>query len=90
MVKDRLTTRFIKEREERYLQYFVAQTKSLSSMVMMGNTECARLPVLSFCVTHTQPSASGADVTKYLHHNFVASLFNDLFVQNTLTTSSLR
>ena len=79
MMKDHLTTRLIKEREEQYLQYWLEQTKSLNNLVMMGNTECARLPVFSFCVTHTPPSASGGDVTKYLHYKFVAALFNDLF-----------
>ena len=44
----------------------------------MGNIECDRLPVLSFVITHSKV-ISNSSITKYLHHNFIAALFNDLF-----------
>eukprot|EP01083_Nonionella_stella_P149393 474429_1 len=75
MIKDHLSTRFIEEREKQYLEYFLSETKTCGDdLVMMGNTTCPRLPVLSFLVAY---KADG--VKKYLHHNFIAALFNDLF-----------
>eukprot|EP01083_Nonionella_stella_P149395 474435_1 len=74
MIKDHLSTHFIEEREKRYLSYFLSETASCDNLVMIGNTKCNRLPVLSFLITY-----AACDVTKYLHYNFIAALFNDLF-----------
>ena len=43
-----------------------------SSLVILGNQDVERLPIFSFLVYHGQ---SG----KYLHHNYVSTLLNDLF-----------
>ena len=43
-----------------------------SSLVILGNLDVERLPIFSFLVYHGQ---SG----KYLHHNYVSTLLNDLF-----------
>eukprot|EP01083_Nonionella_stella_P149394 474432_1 len=74
MIKDHLSTHFIEEREKRYLSYFLSETASCDNLVMIGNTKCNRLPVLSFLIAY-----AACDVTKYLHYNFIAALFNDLF-----------
>eukprot|EP01084_Bolivina_argentea_P169113 293188_1 len=79
MIKDHLSTNFIEQTEKKYLNYFLSQTKELNNLVIMGNTECERLPVLSFLITHTQKKSFGSSIKKYLHHNFIAALFNDLF-----------
>eukprot|EP01083_Nonionella_stella_P087241 242609_1 len=74
LIKDHLSTEFITNREERYLSYFLAETKGLKNLNMMGNTKCPRLPVLSFLITH-----NAHNMTKYLHYNYIAALLNDLF-----------
>ena len=79
MIKDHLSTHFIEQTEEKYLNYFLQETKSLKNLVIMGNTECQRLPVLSFLITHSQKAGFGNVKTKYLHYNFIAALFNDLW-----------
>eukprot|EP01084_Bolivina_argentea_P169111 293184_1 len=79
MIKDHLSTHYIEETEKKYLNYFLSQTKELNNLVIMGNTECERLPVLSFVITHSKNRGFGASTTKYLHFNFIAALFNDLF-----------
>ena len=79
MVKDHITTDFILQREQRYLQYFWNECLSIKNLLIMGNTECARLPVISFLITHTKRGFGASQKTKYLHYNFIAALMNDLF-----------
>eukprot|EP01083_Nonionella_stella_P293298 997407_1 len=79
MIKDHLTTAFIEKREKQYLEYFWNECKAIDNLIMMGNTECERLPVLSFLITHTKKGFGAAKKTKYLHYNFIAALFNDMF-----------
>ena len=79
MIKDHLSTHFIEHQEKKYLEYWWEETKSLTNLVMIGNTKVNRLPVLSFLITHSQKSGFCQYKTKYLHYNFIAALFNDLF-----------
>ena len=79
MVKDHITTEYIEQIEQEYLQYFWTECKSIHNLVVMGNTECNRLPVISFLITHTKRGFGASHKTKYLHYNFIAALMNDLF-----------
>eukprot|EP01084_Bolivina_argentea_P261865 442694_1 len=54
MIKDHLSTHYIEQTEKKYLNYFLSQTKELNNLVIMGNTECERLPVLSFVITYSK------------------------------------
>jgi selenocysteine lyase/cysteine desulfurase len=75
MIKDHLSVDFIESREKAYLNYFLEQCGSLENLSIIGKTTCDRLPVISFLISHTRTDK----VTKYLHHNFIAALMNDLF-----------
>ena len=79
MVKDHITTEFIEQREQQYLQYFWNECLPINNLIIMGNTECERLPVISFLITHTKRGFGASQKTKYLHYNFIAALMNDLF-----------
>ena len=78
IMKDNLSVNFIQHQSKRHLKYFMTQTKAYQNLVILGNTECERLPILSLMVTHSQ-KRFGYQKTKYLHHNFIAALLNDLF-----------
>eukprot|EP01084_Bolivina_argentea_P271098 461161_1 len=70
MIKDRISTKFIENRERQYFNYFVQQIKGINNLKMIGNMKCNRLPILSFNVQYK---------SKLLHQNYIAVLFNDLF-----------
>jgi len=76
MIKDHLSTKFIEHREKELLDYFLTETRCLENLQIMGNTQCERLPILSFQIWH---QSSIDNKRKYLHHNYVAALLNDMF-----------
>ncbi len=61
----------IREQEERHLSRAVAAWRDEPGIELLGNLEARRLSIVSFVVR----SPSG----RYLHHNFVVALLNDLF-----------
>jgi selenocysteine lyase/cysteine desulfurase len=63
----------IRAHEEHYLSRAVAAWKREPALEILGNLDSARLSIVSFVVR------SGADRGRYLHHNFVVALLNDLF-----------
>ncbi len=60
----------IREREESFIERAVARWEAHPNLQILGNRSAYRLSIVSFVVRH------GA---RYLHHNFVATLLNDLF-----------
>jgi selenocysteine lyase/cysteine desulfurase len=70
-LKEEVGTALIKEREEHHLERAIASWSRHPNIQMLGNLEIDRLSILSFVVK----GPSG----KYLHHNFVVALLNDLF-----------
>ncbi|EKX42601.1 hypothetical protein GUITHDRAFT_73788, partial [Guillardia theta CCMP2712] len=60
----------IVEREHHYWSQALAAWKANKSIIILGDTSVARLSIVSFVVAHGN---------KLVHHNFVASLLNDLF-----------
>ena len=61
----------IRSHEEDYLRRSIASWRQEPSIEILGNLEAERLSIVSFVVR----APSG----RYLHHNFVVALLNDLF-----------
>ncbi len=61
----------IRAREEQFLARAVTAWKDEAGLEILGNLDAERLSIVSFVVK----SPSG----RYLHHNFVVALLNDLF-----------
>lgn len=70
-LKDAVGIDVIREHEESYLRRAVAAWQEEPALEILGNLEAERLSIISFVVR----SPSG----RYLHHNFVVTLLNDLF-----------
>jgi selenocysteine lyase/cysteine desulfurase len=60
----------IREREEDFIRRAIASWEQNRNIQILGNREAWRLSIVSFVVRHKG---------RYLHHNFVATLLNDLF-----------
>lgn len=70
-LKQAVGTDTIREQEERHLARAVAAWRDEPGIELLGNLEARRLSIVSFVVR----SPSG----RYLHHNYVVALLNDLF-----------
>lgn len=70
-LKDAVGVPVIRAAEERLLARAVGEWRSEPAIEILGNLEAERLSIVSFVVR----TPSG----RYLHHNFVVSLLNDLF-----------
>ncbi len=68
----------IKSREERFLRNAITRWDAHPNMMILGSHEAERLSIVSFVV---RDAAAGATALpgRYLHHNFVVSVLNDLF-----------
>jgi selenocysteine lyase/cysteine desulfurase len=60
----------IREREESFIERAIARWQSHPNIEILGNIAAERLSIVSFVVRHD---------SRYLHHNFVVALLNDLF-----------
>ncbi|HUW77393.1 MAG TPA: aminotransferase class V-fold PLP-dependent enzyme [Candidatus Nanopelagicaceae bacterium] len=70
-LKEAVGVEMIRALEERLLRRATAAWSSNQNIEILGNLEAERLSILSFIVK----GSSG----KFLHHNFVVALLNDLF-----------
>lgn len=70
-LKDAVGVKLIRSLEERLLQRATAAWRANPRIEILGNLQAERLSILSFIIK----GSSG----KYLHHNFVVALLNDLF-----------
>jgi selenocysteine lyase/cysteine desulfurase len=70
-LKEAVGIEVIREREERFLRQALATWAAEPTMEILGNLDAERLSIISFVIR----APSG----KYLHHNFVVALLNDLF-----------
>jgi len=70
-LKQAVGTDTIREQEERHLRRAVGAWLEEPGIELLGNLEADRLSIVSFIVR----SPSG----RYLHHNYVVALLNDLF-----------
>lgn len=60
----------IRERERSFIDRAIARWSTHPSIEILGNLEAERLSIVSFVVKHRD---------RYLHHNFIVALLNDLF-----------
>lgn len=70
-LKQAVGTRTIRAQEERHLRKAITAWREEPTLELLGNLEAERLSIVSFVVR----SPSG----RYLHHNYVVALLNDLF-----------
>ncbi|CAN5194963.1 aminotransferase class V-fold PLP-dependent enzyme [soil metagenome] len=70
-LKEAVGTRAIRAAEETFLRRAIAAWADEPGIEVLGNLDAERLSIVSFVVR----APSG----RYLHHNFVVSLLNDLF-----------
>ncbi|UJR18081.1 hypothetical protein I4U23_004981 [Adineta vaga] len=71
-LKDSLDINYIHTREEQLVKRFFHHCRKLENLIILGSQTVQRLPIFSFLIY--VPT-----LKKYLHHNFIALLFNDLF-----------
>ena len=66
----------IRRREDAFIRRAIRRWEAHPNLEILGDTRRERLSIVSFVVRH--PSAAGGP-PRYLHHNFVVALLNDLF-----------
>lgn len=71
-LKDVIGQTFISRREKELVERFLQEFSQSQTLFLLGPTKPDRLAIFSFLIF--VPS-----IGKYLHHNFVCSLLNDLF-----------
>ncbi|NNE11759.1 MAG: aminotransferase class V-fold PLP-dependent enzyme [Ilumatobacter sp.] len=68
----------IAEREERFLRAAIDEWDSHPNLMILGDHDAERLSIVSFVVRDV-PAGADPEPGRYLHHNFVVSVLNDLF-----------
>ncbi len=69
-LKDAVGTDTIKELEESFISRAITSWTANPDIQILGNADADRLSIVSFVVKHHG---------RYLHHNFIVALLNDLF-----------
>src|SRR5258706_12691179 len=69
-LKDAVGAAEIRGREESFIRRAIEHWRRQPNLQILGNPDLDRLSIVSFVVTHDG---------RYLHHNYVVSLLNDLF-----------
>ncbi|MDQ6771435.1 MAG: aminotransferase class V-fold PLP-dependent enzyme [Candidatus Dormibacteraeota bacterium] len=69
-LKERVGTAEIRRREESFIGRAIAHWRGQPGLEILGNPDLDRLSIVSFVVRHGG---------RYLHHNYVVALLNDLF-----------
>ncbi len=69
-LKQTVGTDLIREKEEHFIKRAIASWSTNPNIEILGNREAERLSIVSFVVRCGD---------RYLHHNFVVALLNDLF-----------
>jgi selenocysteine lyase/cysteine desulfurase len=69
-LKDAVGVEAIREREESFVHRAMHRWEEQPSIEILGSHDLPRLSIVSFVVRHER---------RYLHHNFVVALLNDLF-----------
>lgn len=67
----------IRRREEEFIRRAITEWSANPHLQILGSPQAERLSIVSFVVRAPEGLAVGAP--KYLHHNFVVALLNDLF-----------
>ncbi len=69
-LKEAVGVEAIRAREEAFIRRAIAAWKNHPNIEILGNRDADRLSIVSFVVRHGD---------RYLHHNYVVALLNDLF-----------
>lgn len=69
-LKSSVGTQAIREREESFITRAIERWSAVPGLEILGNRSAQRLSIVSFTVRHG---------SRYLHHNLVVALLNDLF-----------
>ena len=69
-LKERVGVAAIREREEAFIGRAIERWRANPAIEILGNPALDRLSIVSFVIRHEG---------RYLHHNFVVALLNDLF-----------
>ena len=69
-LKDAVGVEAIREREHDFIRRAMARWSANPSIEILGSPDAKRLSIVSFVIRHDG---------RYLHHNFVVALLNDLF-----------
>jgi len=69
-LKEAVGTDAIREREESFIERAIERWEGNPDIEVLGSHSLARLSIVSFVVRHAD---------RYLHHNFIVALLNDLF-----------
>ncbi len=69
-LKQAVGTDLIQEREQRFLRQALDRWRGNPNLELLGNLEVPRLPIVSFRIRHGH---------RYLHHELVVAMLNDLF-----------
>jgi selenocysteine lyase/cysteine desulfurase len=69
----------IKAREERFLRRAIEVWDAHPNLMILGSREADRLSIVSFMVRDAAAAGGNGFMPRYLHHNFVVSVLNDLF-----------
>lgn len=65
----------IRRREEDFVSRAIAAWSSTPNVEVLGSHDAERLSIVSFVIRHVGPDGH----KRYLHHNYVVALLNDLF-----------
>ena len=74
-LKEAVGAEAIRERESTFIARAIERWCAIPTIEILGNPELDRLSIVSFVVRHVGPDGT----RRYLHHNFVVALLNDLF-----------
>ena len=69
-LKEAVGIEAIREREESFIRRAIASWSANPNIQILGNHDARRLSIVSFTIRHRD---------RYLHHNYVVALLNDLF-----------
>jgi hypothetical protein len=69
-LKEAVGVATIRQREEDFIRRAIASWRQNPNLMILGNPEAERLSIVSFVVRYGD---------RYLHHNYVVALLNDLF-----------
>ena len=76
-LKDAVGTDTIGVREEALLERAIEQWEAHPNLEVLGNLTSQRLSIVSFVVKDPDASHTGSE--RFLHHNFVVAVLNDVF-----------
>ncbi len=74
-LKEAVGAEAIREREESFIRRAIERWDRQPNIEVLGSHSLDRLSIVSFVVRHPGPDGS----RRYLHHNYVVALLNDLF-----------